>query len=663
MFKRLKKWLAAGAVFGAASAIGLVVASQSNLWSPITGTVSGLALTQNLNSALDAVNTCNSGASAPTNQGPPPGPGVPSLGNCWLNTTTGAVQYFDGTGWLTFGYIDATNHVFTPVVGGNASTSVTAATTTNLCGASGAAPTGTFLTITSAGGTSITGFGSNCAVGQVKILVFAGASPPSLAYDAAQMILPGGATKQTVAGDTAVAVYLGSGNWRVAIYALASGRAVQSFNSVIHTAKIALYTVVSGDCGNWIDATSGTWTLTLTAPATLSNGCFFYFSNTGTGNITIQPATGQIDGLASFVSYPGEARFIQSDGAAFQSIVLSPYNIQIPLSASPFTFTIPPKYASHSAIICGGGGQGGGGGINQNQGSGGGGGGGGGYCNPGDYKTSDLSGATGCNAASCAVTIGAGGTGAGLGATVNATSGANGSTGGTSSFGASGCVAGSAPPTGCLAFAYGGGGGGGTLGSSAGGGGGGLHQAGGTPTVNTSLPGSSEFVTGGPLGNAATFGCAGATGGNPPTIFNCAGGGAGGGAGRTGQIGAGQATVGGSTGFHGPGGGSGANVNSANTGGTGGAGGLSIGCNVASAGGTAGNPGTAGGNTAADFPYHPGCGGGGGGGGTGTTTTGGNGGAGTNAGGGGGGGGAGGTTRAGNGGNGGDGFAWIRGNI
>ena len=65
----------------------------------LTGTLSGLSMVQGFNNALDSLNTCNSGASAPTNQLS----GAPSAGNCWYNTATGALQFYDGTSWLTVG--------------------------------------------------------------------------------------------------------------------------------------------------------------------------------------------------------------------------------------------------------------------------------------------------------------------------------------------------------------------------------------------------------------------------------------------------------------------------------------------------------------------------------------------------------------------------------
>ena len=95
-------------------------------------------MVQGFNNAIDSVNTCNSGGSAPANQLL----GSPSAGNCWYNTSTGAVALFDGVNWLTVGYIDATNHSSRLFSAAITATSVASATTTNLCGASGTAPVG-----------------------------------------------------------------------------------------------------------------------------------------------------------------------------------------------------------------------------------------------------------------------------------------------------------------------------------------------------------------------------------------------------------------------------------------------------------------------------------------------------------------------------------------
>jgi hypothetical protein len=207
------------------------LASQNNLYNPTTGTLSGLSMVQGFNNAIDSVNTCNSGASAPSNQLL----GGPSAGNCWYNTATGAVNFYDGTNWLTIGYIDATNHVFTPVVGGGAAASVAGAATTNLCGAAGAAPTQSFLSIT--GTTAITSFGANCAVGQIKILSFAGAL--TLTASSAIVLPNSGGNITTAAGDIAVALYLGAGNWQIVVYQKANGAALSTVGLNIGASALA----------------------------------------------------------------------------------------------------------------------------------------------------------------------------------------------------------------------------------------------------------------------------------------------------------------------------------------------------------------------------------------------------------------------------------------
>ncbi len=196
------------------------MASQNALLSPTTGTVSGLQLTNNYNNALDSLNTCNSGGSAPTNQLT----GVPSLGNCWLNTTNNSINFYDGASWNTVAWMDTSNHLIIGQIGGGVLSAVASASTANLCGASQASARGSNISVT--GVVTITSFGSNCFTGQVKLLTFAGIL--TLTYNASSMILPTGANITTAAGDTAIAMYLGSGNWQVIAYQRASGSALSS---------------------------------------------------------------------------------------------------------------------------------------------------------------------------------------------------------------------------------------------------------------------------------------------------------------------------------------------------------------------------------------------------------------------------------------------------
>jgi hypothetical protein len=193
------------------------LASQNSLLSPTSGTVSGLQLTNNYNNAIDSVNTSNSGASAPTNQLS----GAPSLGNIWLNSTASPYpwQVYDGANWLTPFWIDATNHMTNVKIGGGAATAVSAATV-DLCGAA-VAP---MAYITISGTTTVTSFGSTCKAGHVKIVTFSGVL--TLTYNATSLIIPGAANVLTAAGDQAVVVSLGSGNWQVVSYTPANGAAL-----------------------------------------------------------------------------------------------------------------------------------------------------------------------------------------------------------------------------------------------------------------------------------------------------------------------------------------------------------------------------------------------------------------------------------------------------
>lgn len=192
-------------------------ASQNALVSPTTGTVSGLQLTNNYNNALDSLNTGNSGATAPSNQLT----GTPSLGNIWINSTSGPFpwQVHDGVGWRTPFWIDAVNGMTNVKIGGGAG-SIASAGTVDLCG-SAAAPLA-YLTIT--GSTAITSFGSTCKQGHIKIVTFSGAL--TLTYNATSMIIPGAANVLTSAGDQAVMVSLGSGSWQVVAYTPVSGSAL-----------------------------------------------------------------------------------------------------------------------------------------------------------------------------------------------------------------------------------------------------------------------------------------------------------------------------------------------------------------------------------------------------------------------------------------------------
>lgn len=85
--------------------------------------------------------------------------------------------------------------------------------------------------------------------------------------------------------------------------------------------KSAAYTVVAGDRGKLIDATTGTWTLALTAAATLGAGFAFAVKNSGAGVITIDPNGSEaIDGATTITLAAGESCLVLCDGTAFVTV-------------------------------------------------------------------------------------------------------------------------------------------------------------------------------------------------------------------------------------------------------------------------------------------------------------------------------------------------------
>lgn len=220
---------------------------------------------------------------------------------------------------------------------------------------------------------------------------------------------------------------------------------------VVRQARTSNTILSAADSQNLIDITSGTFSQTFTAAATLGSGWFVYLRNSGTGLITLDPDGAElIDGLSTFIMYPGECRLVQCTGTAFTSVVLTPFNYT---TTATVTFTTPPGYALFGGLLWGGGGGGGYGVTGQITG-----GGGGGACVPFTLTAAAMG-------VSKTITIGAGGTAP--------TSAGVGGTGGTSDIGST------------LVTAYGGGGGGGNGAVAYYGGGGGGALSAGAPGNST----------------------------------------------------------------------------------------------------------------------------------------------------------------------------------
>lgn len=84
--------------------------------------------------------------------------------------------------------------------------------------------------------------------------------------------------------------------------------------------KTGAYTVVAADRGKVLNCT-GTWTLSITAAATLGDGFCFAIRNSGSGAITIDPnLSEQINGLSTLVIGGGEFVIVYCDAAGFSTV-------------------------------------------------------------------------------------------------------------------------------------------------------------------------------------------------------------------------------------------------------------------------------------------------------------------------------------------------------
>ena len=335
MFFRRMTIAIAGAAALVIATLSPVAASQDSLFSPTTGTVSGLQLTNNYNAALAALASCNSGSSAPNNLA-----SGPVEGQCWLDTsaTPHTVRIYDGASWIAVFKIDTTNHLLLPQIGGGNAT-VASATTTDLCSRAESA-------LTISGTTTITGFGPNCQPGEIKALTFSGAL--ILTHNATSLILPTGANVTTAAGDTALALYLGGGNWRVIVYARASGQALST--SATFGGAVSFQGPISITLGtstnNWAPAGfSGANRIRLTCSSAISvtgmaggsDGRRIVIDNVGSNNCTLtandsaSTAANRFLFTGGYILTPGQSVDLIYDGSS------SGWRSTAPVSANPIS--------------------------------------------------------------------------------------------------------------------------------------------------------------------------------------------------------------------------------------------------------------------------------------------------------------------------------------
>lgn len=216
---------------------------------------SGATVRGDLNTALSAIVSNNSSATAPS----------PSFANMdWYDSTAAAWKRRNAanTAWLTLATIDQTNGLIRWDFDKGAD--IASAATTDI-----GAATGNSVTIT--GTTTITALGTIKA-GVTRLVTFAGAL--TLTHNATSLILPGGADITTAAGDVMLAKSEGSGNWRIAPYVRADGKAI--------TSRIALETEQATTSGTAFDFTG------IPADAKRVTVIFNEVSVTGTDDLLVQ---------------------------------------------------------------------------------------------------------------------------------------------------------------------------------------------------------------------------------------------------------------------------------------------------------------------------------------------------------------------------------------
>jgi hypothetical protein len=196
--------------------------SQANM---TLGNVARTLFRANLNDALAALASCQSGTSRPT--------GIPA-GGLWVNTTTATswvVNLFDGTDDIAVGTVNTTTNVFTPSIANyslpaaklalGAWTTVASAATVDL-GAQ------TSRNIALSGTTGITSFGSTPTPDNVPFNIRS--TGAITITHSANLICPGAANLTLAAGDTFTVVQEAAGVWRIIAYSLSALPAVSGAN-------------------------------------------------------------------------------------------------------------------------------------------------------------------------------------------------------------------------------------------------------------------------------------------------------------------------------------------------------------------------------------------------------------------------------------------------
>lgn len=125
-----------------------------------------------------------------------------------------------------------------------------------------------------------------------------------------------------------VSTIAGSGtytDWTIALSGAKGNNGPSGAGDLPYVAKTSAYTVLSTDKGKLIDCTSGTFTLSFSACATLGSDWATHIKNSGTGAITLDPNGAElINGTATYTLPPGTAMLLQCDGTTLRTVTVVP---------------------------------------------------------------------------------------------------------------------------------------------------------------------------------------------------------------------------------------------------------------------------------------------------------------------------------------------------